>query len=480
VALHFSDAFTWGSLYYLAEWAIRLVMLVVVPFRRTPEAARGWLLLIFILPFAGLPLFWVLGRYKWPRWRLVKQEEFQQRMLPVIERLQSSPNIQHPHLGEHLDQAVLLAENLGHMPILGGNSAEMLTDYAGTIDRLIADIDQAQDHAHLLFYIFADDDVGCRVAEALARAARRGVRCRVLMDAVGTGRRARRMLPRLHKAGIAAYAMLRVGLFRRRRSRFDQRNHRKIAVIDGRIAYTGSQNIVNPDFKEGLTFEEAMVRVTGPIALTMQYVFANDWFLETDEVLDAPALFPDPEQTGRVPMQTLPSGPGFPLENNQRMFLTLMHAARQRIVITTPYFVPDLALLQALQTAVLRGVDVHLVVNQRRDQVLVSLGQRSYYDELLEAGVQIHLHRARFLHAKHLTIDDDVTLIGSSNMDIRSFQLNAEISLLMYDGGITREVQRMQQHYFTGSDMLTLEEWRSRPWSQQVLENLARLISPLL
>lgn len=471
---------TWGTLLYLLEWTIRLVMLVIIPVRRSPAAAKGWLLLIFFMPWVGLLLFWMIGRYKWPPWRLAKQDEFRQRMEAVAQQLLTSPNITHPRLGVHLDQAVLLAENLGHMPILGNNAAMLEVHYQETIAHLIADIDAAQDHVHLLFYIVANDAIGHQVADALARATQRGVRCRVLMDAVGTGRDARVMVPLLHSMGVAAEVMLPVGLFRRKTARFDLRNHRKIAIIDGQIAYTGSQNIVSADFKEGLTFEEMMVRVTGPIVLTLQYVFALDWYLETDELLDSVNLFPAPRLAGQVAMQTLPSGPGFPLENNQRMFLALIHGARERIVVTTPYFVPDEALVQALQTAVLRGVDVHLVVNERRDQLLVSLAQRSYYDELLEAGVQIHLHRARFLHAKHMSIDNDIVLIGSSNMDIRSFQLNAEISLLLYDATVASLMRVVQDRYFAGSELLTLEMWRTRPRHNRVSENLARLVSPLL
>ena len=179
-------------------------------------------------------------------------------------------------------------------------------------------------------------------------------------------------------------------------------------------------------------------------------------------------------------MQVLPSGPVFPRENNQRMFLTLVHGARKRVVITTPYFVPDEPLLEALQTAVLRGVEVHLVVNKVADQVLVSLAQRSYYQELLDSGVKVHLYHERFLHAKHMSIDGDIALIGSSNMDIRSFQLNNEISLLLYDSGVVSLLALEQERYFAGSVLLTKEEWDRRSQASRLLENLARLMSPLL
>ena len=471
---------TFGLLVYLTEWVIRLIMLFVIPMRRSPAVARGWLLMIFFLPITGLVLFLLIGRVRLPAWRMERQKEVRNRLALMADRLRHSPNFIQPKLSGHLDQAVKLADNLGRLPILGGNSAELLSHYVGAIDRLIADIDAAEHHVHLLFYIFANDATGHRVIDALARAVKRGVRCRVLMDTVGTGKAVRVLLPRMAELGIAAYSMLPVGLFRRKTARFDLRNHRKIAIVDSKIGYTGSQNIVNPDFKHGLTFEELLVRVTGPIVLELQSVFLTDWYMESDEMVETPDMAPDAGLTGHVPMQVLPSGPAFPRENNQRMFLALVHGARSRVVMTTPYFVPDEALLQAMQTAVLSGVAVHLVVNKSADQLLVSLAQRSYYQELLESGVKIHLYKERFLHAKHMSIDNDIALIGSSNMDIRSFQLNNEISLLLYDHGVTSLLAAEQNRYFAGSDLLTREEWDKRSRAQRVLENFARLMSPLL
>jgi cardiolipin synthase A/B len=274
--------------------------------------------------------------------------------------------------------------------------------------------------------------------------------------------------------------MLPVRFFRPHHARIDLRNHRKIAVIDGRIGYTGSQNLVDPDFKPGITYEELVVRVTGPVVLQLQAVFAADWFLETEEVLDTLEVFPDPDVTGKVAAQVLPSGPDYPATNVQRLIVALVHGARTRVVITTPYFIPDDALMQALETAVMRGVEVHVVVSLLADQLLVSLAQRSYYTELLAAGVRIHRYRDKFLHAKHLSIDDRVALIGSSNMDIRSFVLNAEVSLVLYDADAALRLRAQQERYFAGAELLSLGEWKKRSLVTKVSENMARLVSPLL
>jgi cardiolipin synthase len=181
-----------------------------------------------------------------------------------------------------------------------------------------------------------------------------------------------------------------------------------------------------------------------------------------------------------VTAQTLPSGPGYPRENNQRLIVSLIHAAASRIVITMPYLVPDEALLQALQTAVLRGIEVTLVVPLQMDQILVHLAQRSYYDELLGSGVRICRYGKRFLHAKHVTIDDRIAWIGSSNLDVRSFALNAEIVVLLYDAGVCASLAREQARYLRDGQMLDPAGWSKRQGVVKVAENLARLLGPLL
>jgi cardiolipin synthase A/B len=470
----------WAWIFFLSEWAIRLAMLVVVPFRRTPAAAKGWLLLIFFEPWVGLLLYLLIGRARLPRWQRDQLAKLPRAMARVVDRLAHHPNVFHPDVGSALSGAVTLAENLGGMPILGGNAVELIVEYDATFERLVADIDRAENHVHLLFFIIADDRATAPVFEALGRAVKRGVACRVLADAIGSRSGLRTLRPRLAALGVELRAMLPVSLFPWRKARLDLRNHRKIAVIDGRVGYTGSQNLVAADFKDGLPYEDLMVRVTGPVVLDLQYIFAADWFVETDEVLDGEAEFPCPEIAGGVPAQALASGPAFPTQNNQRLFVALVHGASKQVVLTTPYFIPDEPLLQAMQTAALRGVDVHLVVSEKADQFIVSRAQESYYEELLEAGVHIHLYRKQFLHAKHLSIDDAVALIGSSNLDIRSFVLNAEVMLMIYDSGLTARLAAEQERYFANSRLLTLAAWEERSFGRKVVQNLARLLSPLL
>ncbi|MCB5173576.1 cardiolipin synthase [Microvirga lenta] len=474
------SALSWPLLYLVSEWAIRLLMLVIIPFRRSPEAAKGWLLFFFFLPWPALFLYVLIGRPNYPRWRRDRFARMPQVLKPARNKIRDVTAQQLPDLPGNLVQAATLIEKLGQFPSLGGNRAELLPDYAGTIDRIVADIDRARSHVHLLFYIFADDRSGRAVIEALVRAVDRGVACRVLIDALGSRAWAPRVIAALEASGVAVHLVLPVNLLRRRSARADLRNHRKIAVIDGEIGYAGSQNIVNADFNPRVTNQELVVRVTGPIVLELQAVFVADWFLETEEVLDAMALFPEPRSTGTIVAQVLPSGPDYPEAGVERLVEALVHGARRRVVITTPYFIPNEALLHALETAVLRGVDVHLVLSRPVDQILVSLAQKSYYAELLEAGVRIHLYRDKLLHAKHLTIDNRVSLIGSSNIDMRSFTLNSEVSLVLFDREFNAHLREEQERYFAASDTVDPETWRRRSLASKTVENIARMLSPLL
>jgi cardiolipin synthase len=471
---------SWAILYVISQWVIRVGMLLYVPRRRSPSAARMWLMLIFLLPWPGLVIYAVLGRLHPPRRRVELQAKVSDLLREARRRWEEHTMHLSNELRPELRQAVTLAVNLGDFGICGSNNFELLVDYGGTIERLVADIEAAQHHVHLLYYIFADDNTGRRMSEALGQAAQRGVKCRVLMDGIGSRPALQRLAPAMRASGVEVHTLLPVGLFRRKTARIDMRNHRKIAVIDGCVGYFGSQNIAAPEFVKDCTNEELVARVTGPLVAQLQAVFLMDRYLETETSLQDTDLFPEPRCVGTSPAQVLPSGPTYPNENAHEIIVSLMYGARQRIVITTPYFIPDEPFLQAMRAAVQRGLDVHLVVSHRVDQLLVSLAQKSYYDELLDAGVRIHLYEGHFLHAKHLSIDDCVAMIGSSNMDIRSFALNSEVSVLIYDSGVVAGLRQIQELYFAKSHLLSREEWDRRPLWAQFTQNIARLADSFL
>ena len=469
----------WTLVYLISEWVIRLGMLVYVPQKRTPAAARAWLLLIFIFPWGGLVLYATVGRPRLSE----KRRELQHRaseMIRTVAREKPDPNMVDPGVSPEYEQVVRLATNLGDFALLQGNEVQLLPDFQQSIDRLLADIALASHHVHLLYYIFCDDTTGRRVADALTQAVGRGVKCRLLMDGFGSRRAIGTLAPRLRSAGVDVVELLPVRWFRRNPTRPDLRNHRKLAVIDGRIGYVGSQNIMDAGFPKGLVNEDLMVRVAGPVVVELQAVFLTDYSMETGMPSVDMALFPSSARSGTTIAQVLPSGPGYPQENTQCMIVSLVHAAKKRVIMTTPYFVPDESLLQAIRTAVLRGVEVHLVVSRKSDHLIVALAQQSYYQELLARGVMIYQYAPGFLHAKHVSIDDTLALIGSSNLDIRSFALNAEISMIVYDPHVVAALRVVQERNMAMADRLTAEGWAKRPPWSKILQNTARLLDSVL
>ncbi len=404
---------TWGVLYVTSEWIIRLVMLFYVPQRRDAAAARAWLLLYsFLLPWAGLILYMIVGRAYLPRARL----EMQLTVAKLIRELQPrilGRTLAEPDLSAEYQPAVKLTQALGDFAVCRGNRFELITDYQVAIDRLIDDIEKAQRHVHLMYYIFRDDATGLRVADALASAVARGVSCRVLADGFGSWFSLRRLGRTLRRQGVEVRLLMPPRLWGPRAIRLDLRNHRKIAVIDGRVGYVGSQNVVNPDANQRLTNEELVARATGPVVRQLQAVFLADRYYETG---DLPSQSSEDPAAGRGQRSFARAGvakrPGYHRANIQQIMIALIHAARTRVVLTTPYFMPDASFLLAMQMAAERGVEVHLIVSDRSNKPIVQLAQESNYDDLLDAGVRIHRYYGNFLHAKHATIDADIALIG--------------------------------------------------------------------
>ena len=469
-----------ATIYEAAEWAIRIGALLFVPFRRTPDAARAWLLLMLFLPVPGLLLYLLIGRPTYPRSRRKRIAQAADLLAGAGEEIRHSSQCQRPELPENFRQATRLIEAIGRLPAMAGNRVSLNSNYDEVIDEIVSAIDRAQHHVHILMYIFADDATGERVIAALARAAARGVQCRVLIDALGSRPWSRRVVRKLSKAGVEAARALPVFPWRAGSARADLRNHRKIVVIDGKTAFVGSQNIVNARWSRSLVYEELVARLEGPAALELQAIFAADWFLETGTVLSGPAYFPHRPGAGTTIAQVLPSGPDYGDVGIGQLNVAAIHGAQSRVVITTPYFIPHPALLEAMQTAVLRGVEVRVISSKKADNFFVRLAQQSYYSELLSSGIRVHLYRPGFLHAKHASIDSSLAMIGSSNVDVRSFVLNGEATLILFDSAIVSELRREQDRSISESEELAAEQWDARSPALKFFENMARLVSPLL
>ncbi len=310
----------------------------------------------------------------------------------------------------------------------------------------------------------------------------RGVAVRVLMDAIGSRGGLKGLGPGLRAAGAEVIAVMPLRLWGPNAARFDLRNHRKIVVVDGASAFFGSQNIVNANANRGMINEEMLVRAEGPIVRHLHAVLLGDRYLETGDLPPESAdLWPAKLTiTTQGLAEVVPSGPGYNEGTAEAVMIALMYGARSRVVLTSPYVIPSEPFLVAMCSTARRGVTVDLIVDQESNKPLVQLAQQSYYDTMLKAGVAIHRHTGSFLHAKHMSVDDDVALIGSSNLDIRSFALNAEVSVLIYDRTVVADLRRIQEGYLQHTSRVTLDERRGIRLRRRVMENLARLTDSLL
>jgi cardiolipin synthase A/B len=487
----------WASLIsavlLLAHIAICVAALGVIPGNRKPSTGMAWLILILAVPFLGLVAFLLFGTTSVERRRHDKQRHVNNL---VRQRTAAIPldNATSDWRSAHASAATL-NRNLGTLPVVAGNTVELHADYDGYLAAMSDAVDEAQHFVHVEFYICAWDTTTSDFFDALVRARTRGVTVRVLFDHLGSRKGAgyREMLGRLDAAGIAWRAMLVIAPLRGKVRRPDLRNHRKILVVDNTTAFMGSQNLIETTYgstknrREGREYVELNARVRGPVVPELNLVFATDWYSETDEILAGELRPPEAyagstagSTAGPVACQVLPSGPGFATENNLRLFTTLIYSARTRLSITSPYFVPDESLLYAITTAAQRGVEVELFVSAQADQFMVGHAQSSYYEELLDAGVRIYLYPApRILHSKHFSVDDEVAVIGSSNMDMRSFGLNYEVIIMMVGGDLVARMRAAEDNYRALSRLLTADEWRARSWSSRFVDNLMRLTAAI-
>jgi cardiolipin synthase A/B len=379
-----------------------------------------------------------------------------------------------------------LGHSIGGFQPVGGNAGRLLPDSNATIDAMVADIDAASDHVHLLFYIWLADNNGRKIIDALIRAAARGVTCRAMADDLGS-----RALIRsehwqaMRRAGVRVASGLPIGnpLLRLFAGRIDLRNHRKIVVIDGTITYCGSQNCADPEFLVKARFApwvDAVIRFEGPIARQNQILFASDWMAGVDE--DIHDLLHGPQASApsdAMPAQVVGTGPTVRSSAMRELFTALMFGARREITITTPYYVPDESLQNALCTTAYRGVDTTIIFPARNDSRIVSAASRSYYADLLAAGVKVYEYSGGLLHTKSLTVDGEVTLIGSANMDRRSLDLNYENNILVHDTDLTAAVRARQQEYIDRSSPVTAEAVAAWSMTRRLWNNAIATLGPL-
>ncbi len=461
---------------------------------RTPASRVAWVAVIMSIPTLGVIAYLLLGETSIGHRRATRLRQAE-RSLVRPSSADAGPALEPPLL-----ELSELCATVNGLHAVGGNRIELLgrpdatpqqpmLDSDAAIDALVADIAAAREHVHISFYIWLDDDNGGRVADAVAAAAQRGVECRVMADALGS--RAFVRGPRwrqLRRAGVSLLATLddipRIGHLAV--GRLDLRNHRKLVVIDNAIAYCGSQNCADPQFRVLARFApwvDIFLRCEGPVVRQAQWLFLSAWIAETGESsLEAlPTAQPMPVRfEPGVTAQMYGTGPSTPGDAMSDSFVGAIYAARRELLITTPYFVPDEALLRALCAAPKRGVATTIVFPARNNSPLVACACRSAYPALLESGVAIHEYPLGLLHAKSLTADGRFALVGSANMDRRSMQLNFENNLLVADAAATAAIRQRQMGYLSVSPAVSVETVKAWPLHVRLLQNAVGMMAPVL
>ncbi len=452
----------------------------------TSSARLAWLVILFILPYIGVVVYWMFGEIHLGR-------HFEREHKQIIDKL-------HDHNSEVLGSDATLTKAIkpayqaafaysaavtGFNATLG-NRAELMTDAADTRARMIADFDAATDHIHVLYYIWLIDGMGIDTAQALMRAAKRGVTCRAMVDGMGSRKMVgSKIWQEMKDAGVQVSVALPISnliktlLF----SRLDLRNHRKITVIDGKIGYCGSRNCADPEFRvkpKYAPWVDIMLRVEGPVVAQNQMLFASDWLMENpDTPVDSFHYAAKPQPNGFV-AQVFADGPTQQRGATPQFLGALISQAQHTLIISTPYFVPDYSLVSILCATAYRGVKVTMIFPKNNDSFIVAATSRSYYWELLEAGVRIYEYKPGLLHAKTLTVDDEISLIGSTNLDLRSFDLNYENNIVFSDKALTADIVERQYQYIADSDEVLREHVKDWALPYKIWNNIVATMGPVL
>ena len=473
-----------ASLSIILEFLLQFLFIIRVLMRphREPASRIAWLVVIAALPILGIVIYIFLGETNLGRKRIKRRKEIEDR-LPVIEDFSELVIADIPERYRHL---FLTGKTINGFDPIEGNRGKLMEDSNATITSMVADMDMAEDHIHLEFYIWLLDNNGLKVVDALKRAAVRGVTCRAMADSLGS----RAIIKSKHwkamrNTGVKVVNTLPIGnpIYRALHGRIDLRNHRKIVVIDNRITYCGSQNCADPEFLIKARFApwvDAMIRFEGPIVIQNQFLFADDWMSEVDEDLLPLLKESIPKLQNGFPAQVIGTGPTVRNSAMPEMFEALMYAARKELVISTPYYVPDEPMQTALCASARRGVQTIIIFPARIDSWYTGAACQSHYADLLDAGVIIYEYTGGLLHTKSLTIDGEVTLIGSANMDRRSFELNYENNILFHDKALTSDVRQRQDDYIARSNPVSAGMVAQWSWFRRLWNNTFSMLGPVL
>ncbi|MCE9687240.1 cardiolipin synthase [Shewanella sp. AS16] len=474
----------WFNVYWFAVAAITLR---VVFKRRAIGVSFAWLMIIYVLPLVGILAYLMFGELNLGRKRAKRAKQTFGPYARWFRRAYRDCLPDAEALRPYGKSISALCERQLGIPALSGHRLSLQSIPAQILTQLVEDIATAQHSIHIEFYIWYPGGLADKVADALCQAAARGVSIKLLLDAAGSREFFDSQWPTaLSDAGVEVVAALNVSPFRMFFQRLDLRLHRKIVVIDNLIAYTGSMNLVDPDyFKVGANigkWVDIMVRIAGPAVSVLDCIHAWDWENETQErhFTTPPAPPSCPAVAPLDVVQVIPSGPGMPEEIIHQALLQSIYQARKSIVITTPYLVPSELLLFALESAARRGIRLDIIVPGRNDSLMVEWASRAFFGELLSAGVRLHRYNGGMLHTKSVVIDDTHCLVGTVNLDMRSLWLNFEVTLAIDDPIFTEQLSQLQLSYLENTTEIDARQWRQRPLLKRLFEQFFYLFSPLL
>ena len=458
---------------------LSFIMIILLE-NRNPVKSLSWILVLVLLPGIGVILYIALGQN-------YRKKKFNGKT--TIQHL--TDRIAVPFDINQFDTSYMNNNQSNLIKMLYNNSAaigyafnkiDILSDGVNTFDSLFEAIDNAQDHIHIQFFIFADDEISNKMREFLIRKSKEGVRVRMIYDYWGSLKLAvsTKYIKSLKEAGVHVYPFLPLR-FRLGQSKVNYRNHRKIIVIDGKIGFTGGINIADRYFKGNHLgiWRDTVVRIEGAAVHGLQAQFLLDWHFVEKKLITAKKYFPEPEKFNQNLIQIVSSGPDTDWETIMQGIASSIVSATKYVYIHSPYFIPNELILGCVQMAALSGVDVRLMLPIRSDSRLTDVSTFSYLGQLLEAGVKILRYRDGFLHSKAIVIDDFISIIGSCNMDERSFNQNFEANAFIYETATAHQLRNLFMRDMEKCDTLTLEEWNNRKKWEKLKESCARLFSPL-
>jgi cardiolipin synthase len=446
---------------------------------RTAQGAVAWVVSLNTFPYVAVPAYWVLGRNKFQGYVSARQLVDEELVKVAPETVAHVDPFLVPH--EELTQGLRMVDTLTDMPFSKGNDLELLVDGEATFKSILEGIEAAQKYVLFQFYIIKNDEIGTRIKDLLIRKAKQGVRVFFLYDEIGSSKLSREYREELQAAGVEVSAF-NTTQGRRNRFQLNFRNHRKIVVVDGHTAWIGGHNVgdeyLGRDPKFG-HWRDTHVRMVGPAVIGAQISFLEDWYWATRQTPELNWL-PDPSTDADRKVLVIPTGPADIRETASLMFVQAITGATEKIWIASPYFVPDEAVLKALELADLRGVDVRILIPDEPDHMLVYLAAFTFVDELAHTNIGFYRYTGGFLHQKVILVDDRVAVVGTANLDNRSLRLNFEVSALAVDPEFAGEVAAMLEADFARSRRMRDGEFREKPRWFQFAARAARLTAPIL